>query len=86
MIIKFHKKFKKRYQKLSAKLELEVDSQLRLFLSNPLEKSLRNHALKGKCFGYRSIDITGDYRAIFRELDANMYLFVYVGTHSELYN
>lgn len=40
---------------------------LTLFLEDQGHPSLRNHALKEKFAGYRSIDITEDWRAIFRE-------------------
>ncbi len=51
-------------------------------LYNPL---LNNHALSGKYTGYRSINITGNTRVIYKFLDENVILFVEIGTHSELY-
>lgn len=39
----------------------------------------------GKYLGFRSIDITYDYRALFREFDNSVH-FTYLGTHKELYS
>jgi mRNA-degrading endonuclease YafQ of YafQ-DinJ toxin-antitoxin module len=50
--------------------------------------ALRNHPLKEQFAGYRSIDVTGDYRAIFREAQAGptrVIIFSYFGTHKQLY-
>ncbi|KAK3605058.1 hypothetical protein CHS0354_000724 [Potamilus streckersoni] len=43
---------------------------------NPFATELRNHALRGEYEGFRSIDVTGDYRIIFRELSEGRYEFV----------
>jgi len=42
--------------------------------------------LVGELRGYRSINITGDWRAIFMEIDGGKIIyFVAIGTHSQLY-
>jgi mRNA-degrading endonuclease YafQ of YafQ-DinJ toxin-antitoxin module len=49
---------------------------------------LNNHALVWKYMWFRSINITGDFRAIFIEKSNNTYDFVEfidIGTHSALY-
>lgn len=40
---------------------------LELFLVDPYHSSLRNHVLKEDFTGYRSVNITSDYRAVFKE-------------------
>jgi len=80
----FHAHFKKRYQKLRP-LQKHIDEKLLLFGKNPFDPILNNHSLQGKFLGYRSINITGDYRAIFRLLDDDTALFVEVDTHGNLY-
>lgn len=80
-----HKNFLKSYRKLSVKLKRAVDEKLSLFLRDPFSPQLDNHALTGQYNGYRSIDITGNYRAIYRPFTENEVLFVKVGTHPELY-
>jgi len=45
---------------------------------------LRDHQLKGKYKQYRSINITGDYRALYL-LRGDEAIFDVVDTHSQLY-
>ena len=85
MKYRFHNHFKKSYLKLSKKLQKAVDNRLLLFSKEPFTISLNNHPLTGKFKGYRSINITGDYRAFYKEISKNEVIFVKVGTHSELY-
>ncbi len=84
MDIDFHKKFKKRYPKLDLKIRRKFDEKLILFEQNPFDISLNNHILHGKYKNHRSIDVTGDWRALYR-LEGDVTLFVIIGTHSELY-
>ncbi len=59
--------------------------RLELFKKDPLNKVLREHALKGRYIGYRSIDIGGDLRALYY-LDSNVIvIFAFIGSHSQLY-
>lgn len=84
MIIQYHKNFSKKYKKLSAKLQAKTQKQISLFINSPYAPQLRNHPLKGKYKNYRSINITGDWRAIFKENNI-IIIFVELGTHSELF-
>jgi addiction module RelE/StbE family toxin len=54
------------------------------FLVEPFHPSLRNHSLKDKYAGFRSIDVTGDWRALYRE-ETKRIIFVEIRTHKELY-
>ncbi len=84
MIIVFHKDFKKSYKKSHKKLRKQFDDRLRIFKQDEFNEILNNHALKGKWLGYRSINVTGNVRAIFkRETDSA--LFVAIDSHSNLY-
>jgi mRNA-degrading endonuclease YafQ of YafQ-DinJ toxin-antitoxin module len=61
---------------------------LALFLESPKNPYLRNHILTKKLAGYRSINVTGDWRAVFkekREGERSMVIFHMLGTHSALY-
>ncbi len=80
------KSFKKNYVKLSERFKQKVDDTLRLFVKNAFDEKLNNHSLKGNLTGFRSIDVTGDLRIIFKE--TNNYVVVVlvrVGTHSQIY-
>lgn len=59
-----------------------------IFSKNPDDPQLDNHALTKEWQGYRGIDITSDWRAIYKETQKNeetVAYFVALGTHDELY-
>lgn len=85
MKIKFHKNFEKKYKKLSAKLKSKVKERNKIFFEDPFDPILNNHALRGRYYGYRSINITGDIRVVYKFLDKNTTLFVDIDSHSNLY-
>ena len=85
MNIQFHKSFEKRYKKLSLRLKLKIKERNELFSSDPLNPVLNNHALKGKYAGYRSINVTGNIRIVYKLLNKNTALFSEIGSHSGLY-
>lgn len=88
MKIIFKKSFDKQKKKLPLKIRNQLTKRLLLFIESPFNTLLHNHSLQGHYSGYRSINITGDYRAIFTELSEGRYEFVEfskIGTHSELY-
>ncbi|MCX6736458.1 MAG: type II toxin-antitoxin system mRNA interferase toxin, RelE/StbE family [Candidatus Parcubacteria bacterium] len=84
MLARFHKKFAKRLEKLPLKIEDAFYARLEIFLVNKFDQRLNNHELEGEYAGYKSINVTGDYRAIFQDFGDNV-LFITIGTHSELY-
>ena len=84
MNIDFHKKFLKSYPKLDIKIRKKFDEKLEIFGKNPFDVCLDNHRLKGKYKVYRSIDVTGDSRAWYKEVNDTV-IFVVVYTHSNLY-
>lgn len=84
MKIRFTNRFKKQYKKSSEKIQKEFDKKLKLFLHTPLHPLLNNHPLKGKLLGLRSINITGDWRAIY-SVENDDIIFELIGTHSQLY-
>ena len=86
MKIRFHKNFEKQYKKLNKKEKKRVQERLFLFLENPFHPILGNHPLKGKFTGYRSINITGDLRAIYKFINEQKSIFVIIDTHSNLYS
>ncbi len=89
MLINFGKKFSKKYDRSPAHIKEATKKRLELFKQNPFNPLLNNHALTGQYLGYRSIDITGDWRAIFSEYQSEggekIVIFELINTHSELY-
>jgi len=84
MTINYSKSFIKQAEKLPSKIQTKLYKHILIFRGNPLHPDLRNHALKGKYKSYRSIDITGDYRALYLQREDES-IFDKVGTHSQLY-
>jgi len=85
MKVRFHRNFEKLFAKIPEKVQKRFGERLALFLDDPFDESLRNHPLKGGWADRRSINITGDYRAIYKPVDENTALFEAIGTHSKLY-
>jgi YafQ family addiction module toxin component len=85
MAVTYSKTFIKQAKKLHPKLRKKLQQKIELFMSDPLDPTLRNHALRGKYKQYRSIDITGDVRALYLQKDDEA-IFDAVGTHSQLYS
>ena len=84
MKVSYTKNFLRQYAKLAPKIRQKVDERVLLWQNDPLNSQLRDHQLKGKYKQYRSIDVTGDYRALYLR-EENMAIFDIVGTHSQLY-
>ena len=88
MEVEFSPEFRKKYRRSSIRIRHRVDDCLRIFRSNPNDLELNNHALKREWEGFRSIDITSDWRAIFEyKLVGNdiVVYFIDLGTHKQLY-
>jgi len=86
MKIRFHKNFEKQYKGLTKRGQEKVQERLELFLENPFDLQLNNHPLRGKYTDYRSINITGDIRAVYKFISEGECVFVAIGSHSNLYS
>jgi addiction module RelE/StbE family toxin len=85
MVIETTRSFDRQYSKLNIKVKVSFKRRLELFKANPFDTSLRNHSLKGKYLGYRSIDVTGDIRVLYTTHGNTIIIFGFIGTHSQLY-
>lgn len=88
MKIQFTATFCKLYKKADRKIQSSFQKRLKLFLKNPNNPQLRNHRLKGIFQNLYSINITGDWRALYieyQEKNETIILFEFLGTHSQLY-
>lgn len=86
MKIFFHRHFDKQFAKLDQKIKRQFVARLKLFGQKPFAGQLNNHALKGKFAGYRSINVTGDWRAIYKQIGEDAVEFSAINTHSHLYS
>ena len=84
MNISYSRTFKKDFKKLSTKIALQFRDRLELFQINPYDIQLNNHKVHHPYEGSRSINITGDIRALY-DIDGDDILFIAIGSHSELY-
>ncbi len=85
-IIQFDKKFAKQYKKTDEYVRESFNKKLELFIEHKHSPGLGLHKLHGKYLNCYSININGDWRAIFRELDdGKLIYFIAIGTHSQLY-
>lgn len=88
MEIEFDPEFRKQYKIVGVRIKNYTKKRLRIFKNDPDDPQLNNHTLKREWEGFRSIDITNDYRAIYREKsrgDQTTAYFVALGTHGQLY-
>ncbi|MEK7586618.1 MAG: type II toxin-antitoxin system mRNA interferase toxin, RelE/StbE family [Patescibacteria group bacterium] len=84
MRVDYHRLFIKEHKKLQPKIRTAFQERLKIFFLNKFDPLLDNHSLGGEYSGCRSINVTGDYRAIFIE-DGELIKFLRINTHHELY-
>lgn len=80
--------FYRQYKKANIRIRSSVDKRVKIFIRNPHDPQLNNHALRYEYEGCRSIDITPDWRAIYEEVkygNETVAYFIIIGTHKELY-
>lgn len=80
--------FLKNLKKVDIRIRKSFKERIILFSKNPTDPQLKNHALRGQYEGYRSIDITANYRAVYKEVkigEEPVAYFSLLGTHEELY-
>lgn len=78
----------KRLKKLDVKIRKSFKEKVIKFSKNPQDPPLNNHKLRKGWEGYKSIDITADWRAIYKEIhigEETIAYFVAINTHEELY-
>ncbi len=88
IVITSNKKFNKLFSKLPDKIKNKFKKRIEIFKISQSNRTLNNHKLTGKYEGCWSINVTGNYRAIYEILikkRQEVYIFVAIGTHSELY-
>lgn len=88
MIVRYTGNFLKQLKKSNVRIRKTFKERITLFIKNPNDLELNNHTLKREYSGFRSIDITSDYRAIYKEViveDDTYIYFTSFGTHSQLY-
>jgi addiction module RelE/StbE family toxin len=85
MKLNFSRRFEKQRAKLIKSSKRKLSERLRLFAEDSFHPLLENHPLHGMYVGCRSINITGDRRAIFYNESPSIVRFIAIGTHHELF-
>jgi len=85
MQITYSKKFSKQLKKSPKKIQKALLKRLELFIVDPDNPLLRNHALSGNFIGRCSINLSGDWRLVYRKESDGGITLLAIGTHSQLY-
>ncbi len=85
LIATFSKNFKKSFKKKDKFVQEKARERIRLLREDPSNVLLNNHKLHGEYEGSSSINITGNFRAVFKYIKADHVVFSDIGTHPELY-
>ena len=80
-----HRMFKRQYKKLSRDVQNRVGERLALLVGDERSPLLNDHKLNHPYDGYSSINITGDYRLVYKKLAPDIYFLRAVGTHHQLF-
>lgn len=89
MIVKYSPAFLYLLKKANVRIRKNLKEVITLFVQDPYNLQLNNHVLRREWEGFRSINVTADWRAIFREIviedEEPTAYFVALGTHRQLY-
>jgi len=84
----FAPEFLTKLPKLNVRVRNAFKVQLVIFSHNHNTPQLNNHPLRDPYLGFNSINVTNDYRAIYREMviqEEPVAYFVDIDTHEALY-
>lgn len=88
MRVKYSPLFLAKVKKIDVSIYKSLREKIAIFTKDPNDPQLDNHELYEEWEGFRSIDITSDWRAIYEEIDEVEEVVAYfeaLGTHEELY-
>ncbi len=77
--------FAKQFAKLPQNLRMKVRERVHMLVADSTHPLLNDHKLNPPYEGYRSINITGDFRLVYKKISDDTYYLRAVGTHHELY-
>ena len=77
--------FQRQYKKLAKTIQDKMWERLALLVADGRNPILNDHPLGPPLQNYRSINITGDYRLVYKKIGEDTYYLRAVGTHHQLY-
>lgn len=84
--ISYSNRFIKDFKNAPFKIRVAFKERLEIFIKDKLNPILNNHKLNGELKNYRSLNVTGDWRAVFSENNKDREVaFHLLGTHGKLY-
>lgn len=83
--ISYSKSFDKQLDKAPLEVKKAFLKRKELFQKDNFHPLLKNHSLQGLFKGHYTININGDWRAMYIKVDNDSILFTAIGTHSQLY-
>ncbi len=87
-LVEYTTLFNKQLREAPLEIKISFREVRELFIDNPGHPQLRNHALRGRFAGFKSIDVTDDWRALFKIRKSKaqtVFTFHILGTHAQLY-
>jgi addiction module RelE/StbE family toxin len=84
-VVTENKRFTRDIKKLDTYIKTKFFEKFSLFTTGLYDELLNRHKLKGVYRECESINITGDFRLIFKIVPPNEIILIRIGTHSELY-
>ena len=85
--VDFTNRFNRQREAAPLAIKIAFREALEIFLEDPQNDTLRNHPLNKlgkKYFGIWGIDVTSDWRALYRK-EGSRTIFLALGTHEQLY-
>lgn len=77
--------FERQFKKMPASVREKLAKRLALLSVDEFNQILQNHKLTAPYTTYRSINITSDWRLLYRRASADTLYLRAVGTHHQLY-
>jgi len=80
-----HREFERQAKKLPQDIRRKLWERVALMNTDEFDPLLNNHKLNPPFEEYRSINVTGDYRLVYKRIDVDTWYFRAVGTHHQLF-
>lgn len=77
MKVQYDPDFLKKLKKVDVRIRKSFEQRIRIFLEDPDNPQLNKHPLRKPYLGYKSIDVTVDYRAFYEEVHEGEEMVVY---------
>lgn len=85
MVIIRDRVFIRQMKKLPGHLRRQIFERVQLHTKDNANPLLNDHKLGPPFESYRSINITGDYRLVYKRIEKDTYYLRTIGTHHQLY-